>query len=307
MRVTNVTAATHRFGTDNDHFNGYASVVRRFGMLESEHEQELARRWKESRDQDAVHALVTSHLRLAHKVARSYQGYGLPLADLMAEASVGLVLAASKYQPDRGSRFSTYAAWWIRASIHEYILRSWSLVKIGTTAAQKKLFFRLRGEKRRLKSDAVGVTPELAEQIARSLAVTPREVIDMDCRLSGDLSLNSPVNREEGIGEWQDMLQDEAPNAELLLADSEEGTQQADAMHAAVNMLTGRERRVLVARRLTDDPPTLDQLARELSISSERVRQIEVCAFMKVKRAARHAVARENCQSTGCHAHARLK
>src|SRR3954470_24979224 len=140
MRVTNVTAATHRFGTDNDHFNGYASVVRRFGMLESEHEQELARRWKESRDQDAVHALVTSHLRLAHKLARSYRGYGLPLADLMAEASVGLVLAASKYQPDRGSRFSTYAAWWIRASIHEYILRSWSLVKIGTTAAQKTLF-----------------------------------------------------------------------------------------------------------------------------------------------------------------------
>jgi RNA polymerase sigma-32 factor len=307
MQVVNAAVASHRFRPDNDHFNGYASVVRRYELLEPDEEQQLARRWQESKDQHAANALVTSHLRLAHKLARSYRGYGLPLADLMAEASVGLVLAASKYQPDRGSRFSTYAAWWIRASIHEYILRSWSLVKIGTTAAQKKLFFRLRGEKRRLKSDAVGVTPELAEQIAQTLAVTPREVIDMDCRLSGDLSLNSPVNQEEGIGEWQDMLQDEAPNAELLLADSEEGTQQAGAMHAAINMLTGRERRVFVARRLTDDPPTLDQLARELSISSERVRQIEICAFRKVKRAARHAIARENWQSTGCPAHARLR
>ncbi|MGY4285098.1 alternative sigma factor RpoH [Bradyrhizobium sp. LM2.7] len=151
MQAVHVAVASHRFRPDNDHFNGYASVVRRYELLEPDQEQQLARRWQESKDQHAANALVTSHLRLAHKLARSYRGYGLPLADLMAEASVGLVLAASKYQPDRGSRFSTYAAWWIRASIREYILRSWSLVKIGTTAAQKKLFFRLRGEKRRAK------------------------------------------------------------------------------------------------------------------------------------------------------------
>lgn len=293
MQVANVAVASHRFGTSDgsqDSFNRYASAVRGYELLAPDQEQQLARRWQESKDQRAADALITSHLRLAHKIARSYQGYGLPLTDLMAEASVGLVLAASKFQPDRGSRFSTYAAWWIRASIHEYILRSWSLVKIGTTAAQKKLFFRLRGEMRKLKSDAASLTPELAGQIAERLAVTERDVIEMDCRLGGDLSLNSPVNQEDGTCEWQDMLEDRSLNAEALLAESDESTHQASAVRAAMNVLTERERRVFVARRLTEEPPTLDELARELSISSERVRQIEMCAFMKVKRAARQLV-----------------
>ncbi|MBR0962000.1 RNA polymerase factor sigma-32 [Bradyrhizobium japonicum] len=267
--------------------NPYSALIGRYDLLEREQEQQLARRWQETRDGDAANVLVTSHLRLAAKVARSYRGYGLPFADLMAEANLGLVIAASRFEPGRNSRFSTYATWWIKAAIHEYILRSWSLVRIGTTAAQKKLFFRLRGEMRKTAGGAMaGITPDVAEAIAVKLDVSARDVIEMDCRLRGDLSLNARVGGDEQGAEWEAMLVDEARDAETILADRDQTERRAGALRTALKALTGRERRVLEARRLAEHPPTLDQLARELSISSERVRQIELRAFAKVRQAA---------------------
>lgn len=297
MQTSNVAVASHQFGPSRSgaslpHLAGYASAVRRYELLEADQEQQLARRWQATRDPRAANALVTSHLRLAQKIAKGYQGYGLPLADLIAEANVGLVLAASKFEPGRGSRFSSYAVWWIKATIHEFILRSWSMVKIGTTAAQKKLFFRLRGEMRKLTTDT-NLTPEIAEQIADNLGVSLRDVVEMNSRLNGDLSLNTPVGAEEGTLDWQDMLEDGSPNAETVLAEYDENAHQAGALRAAMDVLTERERRVFAARRLTEDPPTLEQLARELAISSERVRQIETRAFLKVRRAARQHFRRE--------------
>ncbi|WP_425248979.1 RNA polymerase sigma factor RpoH [Bradyrhizobium huanghuaihaiense] len=267
--------------------NAYSTIIGRYDLLEREEEQQLARRWQETRDADAANTLVTSHLRLAAKVARSYRGYGLPFADLMAEANLGLVIAASRFEPGRNSRFSTYATWWIKAAIHDYILRSWSLVRIGTTAAQKKLFFRLRGEMRKTAGGAMaGLTPEVAEAIAVKLEVSARDVIEMDGRLHGDLSLNARVGDDEHGAEWEAMLVDETSDAETILADQDQTERRAGALRIALKALTGRERRVLEARRLAEHPPTLDQLARELSISSERVRQIEIRAFAKVRRAA---------------------
>jgi RNA polymerase sigma-32 factor len=267
--------------------DGYASTIKRYGLLERSQEQELARRWRDQRDRRATDALVTSHLRLAAKVARSYRGYGLPLADVVAEANLGLVIAASRFEPDRGSRFSTYALWWIKATIHDYILRSWSLVKIGTTTAQRKLFFRLRREMRKLGGEAARLTPETVAAVAENLDVTPRDVIEMDCRLGGDLSLNTLVNSESGSIEWEDTLVDDSPNAEALVAEHDETTRRERAFRAALSVLTERERRVFEARLLTEMPPTLEQLGRELAISSERVRQVETRAFAKVRRAAR--------------------
>lgn len=269
------------------HHDEYATAIRRFEMLEQEQEQQLARRWQELGDRRAADALVTSHLRLAAKIAKGYQGYGLPLADIISEANLGLVVAATRFKPGRGSRFSTYALWWIKATIHDYILRSWSLVKIGTTAAQKKLFFGLRREMRKLAGETASLTPEKAEAIAQLLEVTPREVIEMDCRLNGDLSLNRPVNGEDETTDWQSMLVDQSPTAETILAEHDEAAQKSGALHAALDVLTARERRVFEARRLSENPPTLETLASELSISNERVRQIETSAFVKVKRAAR--------------------
>lgn len=269
------------------HHDEYATAIRRFDMLEEEQEQQLARRWQELGDRRAAGVLVTSHLRLAAKVAKGYQGYGLPLADIISEANLGLVIAATRFEPGRGSRFSSYALWWMKATIHDYILRSWSLVKIGTTAAQKKLFFRLRREMRKLAGETASLTPEKAEAIAQLLEVTPREVIEMDCRLNGDLSLNRPVNGEDETTDWQSMLVDQSPTAEMILAEHDEAARKSGALHAALDALTTRERRVFEARRLSEKPPTLDELAREFSISSERVRQIETSAFVKVKRAAR--------------------
>ena len=265
----------------------YATAIKRFEMLEQEQEQQLARRWQELGDRRAADALVTSHLRLAAKVAKRYQGYGFPLADIISEANLGLVVAATRYEPGRGSRFSTYALWWIKATIHDYILRSWSLVKIGTTAAQKKLFFRLRREMRKLADETASLTPEKAETIAQLLEVTPRDVIEMDCRLNGDLSLNRPVSGEDETADWQSMLVDQSPTAETILAEHDEAAQKSGALHAALDVLTARERRVFEARRLSENPPTLETLASELSISNERVRQIETSAFVKVKRAAK--------------------
>jgi RNA polymerase sigma-32 factor len=268
------------------YFGGYTTAINRYKMLERGQEQQLARRWQERRDRRATNALVTSHLRLAAKVARGYRGYGLPLADIVAEANLGLVIAASRFEPDHGSRFSTYALWWIKATIHDYILRSWSLVKIGTTAAQRKLFFRLRREMQKLTGGTTTLSPEAAATIAQTLEVTPHDVIEMDGRLGGDLSLNTPVNSDAGTMEWEDTLVDSAPDAETIVAEYDEATQRQSALRAALAVLTERERRVFVARRLTEDAPTLEELGRTMGVSSERVRQLETRAFAKVKRAA---------------------
>jgi RNA polymerase sigma-32 factor len=265
---------------------GPASTVNQRGLLQQDQEQQLARRWHDLGDRAAIEILVISHLALAAKVARRYQRYGVPVADLISEANLGLVIAALRFKADRGSRFSTYALWWIKASIHNYVLRSWSLVRIGTTSAQKKLFFRLRREMRKFAKEGVSLTPQLAAVIAEELAVRPRDVIEMDRRLGGDLSLNVRASNEWGE-EWQDRLVDQSPSPEALVVEHDEHAQRTEALHAALKVLTERERRVFVARRLTEHPPELEQLGRELSLSSERVRQIETGAFKKVKRAAR--------------------
>ena len=266
--------------------SAYSAAIGRYDFLEPGQEQQLARRWQQTRDRSAADALVTSHLRLAARLARGYKGYGLPMVDLIAEANLGLVIAASRFEPDRGARFSTYAVWWIKAAIHEYILRSWSLVKIGTTAAQKKLFFKLRGEIRKATGSAMsGLTPDVAELIAGKLEVTAREVIEMDARLHGDMSLNVRVGGEDSGTELEAMLVDGAVDAETVLVDHEQTERRASALRVALGGLAARERRVFEARRLTECPVTLDRLAHELSISSERVRQIEMRAFAKVKRA----------------------
>lgn len=273
-------------GGRRGYFDGYATAIKRYKLLERSQEQQLARRWREKRDHRATDALITSHLRLAAKIARGYKGYGLPLVDLIGEANVGLVIAASRFEPNRGSRFSTYALWWIKATIHEYILRSWSLVKIGTTAAQRKLFFKLRREMQKLAGEGAGLSPEAVAAIAQKLKVASRDVIEMDARLGGDMSLNTPVNSDGGRVEWEDTLVDPAPDAETIVAECDENTRQESAVRAALKVLTDRERRVFVARCLTEDPPTLEELGREMSISSERVRQLEMRAFARVKRAA---------------------
>ncbi|MCA6108195.1 RNA polymerase factor sigma-32 [Bradyrhizobium cenepequi] len=261
-------------------------TMEQYCLLDAEQEQQLARRWRELGDQAALHALVKSHLRLAAKVARHYRGYGLPLPDIIAEANVGLVVAAQRFEPDRGSRFSTYALWWIKANIHEYILRSWSLVKIGTTAAQKKLFFRLRSEIRKVSNNRTSLTPEIANVVAEHLGVTAADVIEMDGRLRGDFSLNKPMDDDGQAAEWETMLVDDSPDAEVMLAERDETSHQTSALLAALKVLTPRERQVFEARRLTENPPTLAELARRMDISPERVRQIENHAFEKVKRAA---------------------
>jgi RNA polymerase sigma-32 factor len=263
----------------------YSAAIKRFDLLERGREQQLAQRWQERRDQSATDELVTSHLRLAAKVARGYKGYGLPIVDLIAEANLGLVIAASRFEPGHGARFSSYAIWWIKATVHEYILRTWSLVKIGTTAAQKKLFFRLRSEMRKVADQTAILTPEIAQVIADKLEVTARDVIEMDGRLCGDLSLHARVGDGDRSTEWEATLVDESPDPEEIVAEHDEATRRSRAMRAALEVLTDRERRVFEARRLAEEPLTLEQLSCELSISSERVRQIETCAFAKVKRA----------------------
>ncbi|QOZ27410.1 RNA polymerase sigma factor RpoH [Bradyrhizobium sp. CCBAU 51753] len=268
-----------------DFFNSYSAAIRRFDLLEAGREQQLARNWQERRDKRATDELITSHLRLAAKIARQYKGYGLPIADLIAEANLGLVIAAGRFEPGRGSRFSSYAMWWIKATIHDYILRSWSLVKIGTTAAQKKLFFRLRSEMRALAGRGAALTPEAAQTIAERLDVTARDVVEMDTRLHGDLSLNVRFGDEDQSMEWEAMLPDGSPDSETVVAEYDEAAQRSKALHAALDVLTARERRVFEARRLVEQPLTLEELGCELSLSSERVRQIETSAFAKVKRA----------------------
>jgi RNA polymerase sigma-32 factor len=270
----------------------YLNEIRRFPMLEPQEEYMLAKRWREHEDPEAAHKLVTSHLRLVAKIAMGYRGYGLPIGEVISEGNVGLMQAVKRFEPDRGFRLATYAMWWIRASIQEYILRSWSLVKMGTTASQKKLFFNLRKAKSQISALEDGdMRPDQVEKIATRLGVPEQDVIDMNRRMSGDASLNTPL-REEGEGEWQDWLVDDSASQEKLLADREESDNRLGALHQALNVLNDRERRIFQARRLSDEPITLEQLSDEFDISRERVRQIEVRAFEKVQAAVKAGVAK---------------
>jgi RNA polymerase sigma-32 factor len=270
----------------------YLAEIRRFPMLEPQEEYMLAKRWREHQDPKAAQELVTSHLRLVAKIAMGYRGYGLPIGEIVSEGNVGLMQAVKRFEPDRGFRLATYAMWWIRASIQEYILRSWSLVKMGTTASQKKLFFNLRKAKSRISAFEEGdLKPENVEKIARRLGVTQQDVIEMNRRMGGDASLNAPL-REEGEGEWQDWLVDDAPDQESVLLNQEEADNRLGALRRALDVLNPRERRIFEARRLSDDPVTLENLSEEFGVSRERVRQIEVRAFEKVQQAVRANVAR---------------
>ena len=274
----------------------YLAEIRRFPMLEPQEEFMLAKAWRDRGDVEAAHKLVTSHLRLVAKIAMGYRGYGLPVGELIAEGNVGMMQAVKRFDPDKGFRLSTYAMWWIRASIQEYILRSWSLVKIGTTAAQKKLFFNLRRLRGQMKAIEGGqLSPEQVETIARQLDVPQDEVITMDRRLAApDHSLNAPLRGdEEGSSEWQDWLVDETPNQEARLAEGDEYDSRKALLAAAMKDLNERERDILVQRRLTEEPTTLEDLSARYGISRERVRQIEVRAFEKLQKAVRAAAAEQ--------------
>jgi RNA polymerase sigma-32 factor len=269
----------------------YLSEIKRFPMLEPQEEYMLAKRWREHGDREAAHKLVTSHLRLVAKIAMGYRGYGLPIGEVISEGNVGLMQAVRRFEPDKGFKLATYAMWWIRASIQEYILRSWSLVKMGTTASQKKLFFNLRKAKSKISALEDGdLRDDQVTTIATRLGVPKQDVIDMNRRLGGDASLNAPL-REEGEGEWQDWLVDDAPSQESVLADREESDVRLAALKSALRVLNPRERRIFEARRLAEDPVTLEELSAEFGVSRERVRQIEVRAFEKVQAAVKSGVA----------------
>ena len=265
----------------------YLDEIRRFPMLEPNEEYMLAKRYAEHDDREAAHRLVTSHLRLVAKIAMGYRGYGLPIGEVVSEGNVGLMQAVKRFDADRGFRLATYAMWWIKASIQEYILRSWSLVKMGTTANQKRLFFNLRKMKSRIQAlDEGDLRPEQVQQIATSLGVSEEEVVSMNRRLSGDASLNAPIRATEGeSGEWQDWLVDQSENQEDVLVEQDEMNQRRGMLRSAMNVLNDRERRIFEARRLAEDPITLEALSGEFDISRERVRQIEVRAFEKVQKA----------------------
>jgi RNA polymerase sigma-32 factor len=264
----------------------YLDEIRRFPMLEPAEEYMLAKRWREHEDVEAAHKLVTSHLRLVAKIAMGYRGYGLPLNEIISEGNVGLMQAVKRFEPDRGFRLATYAMWWIRAAIQEYILHSWSLVKLGTTAAQKKLFFNLRRLKSQMQAIEEGdLSPETVKEIADHLAVTEQEVIDMNRRLEGpDHSLNAQL-RADGDSEWQDWLVDDSASQEAVLVEEDELTHRRRLLEQAMSVLNDRERHILHERRLKDDPTTLEDLSAEYGISRERVRQIEVRAFEKLQKA----------------------
>ena len=270
----------------------YLAEIRRFPMLEPQQEYMLAKRWREHEDPKAAHELITSHLRLVAKIAMGYRGYGLPIGEIISEGNVGLMQAVKRFEPDRGFRLATYAMWWIRASIQEYILRSWSLVKMGTTASQKKLFFNLRKAKSRISAYEEGdLRPENVEKIATRLGVSKQDVIEMNRRMGGDASLNAPL-REEGEGEWQDWLVDYSTDQEHILLAQEETDNRHRALLGALEVLNPRERRIFEARRLAEDPVTLEELSGEFGVSRERVRQIEVRAFEKVQAAVRSGMNR---------------
>jgi RNA polymerase sigma-32 factor len=298
MRASTAALSTPTVGSG---LAGYLAQIRRFPMLEAQEEYMLAKRWRAHGDSDAAQRLVTSHLRLVAKIAVGYRGYGLPMAEVISEGNVGLMQAVKRFDPDRGFRLTTYAIWWIKASIQEFILRSWSLVRLGTTANQKKLFFNLRKVKSKISALEEGdLKPEQVELIAQRLGVAEQDVIDMNRRFAGDLSLNAPVGEDGAAGQWQDWLVDEAPSQERIVAESQEFETRHTALNDALNVLTsGRERRIFEARRLADEPVTLDALAAEFGISRERVRQIETRAFDNVQKAvmSRIATARDGAAS----------
>jgi RNA polymerase sigma-32 factor len=270
----------------------YLDDVRRFPLLEPQQEYMLAKTWCERRERDAADRLVTSHLRLVVRVAAQYRGYGLPVSELISEGNVGLMQAFNRFEPDRGCRFATYAIWWIKAAIQDYVLRSWSLVKIGTTANQKKLFFGLRRAKARIAAFESGdLRPDQVAAIAVRLGVSAQDVIDMNRRIGGDVSLNAPIGDDAGLGEWQDRLVDEHASAESQLVESQEGDNRRRALREALAVLNARERRIFERRQLAEQPARLEELADEFGISRERVRQIEVRAFEKVQRAVKRHLA----------------
>ncbi|HKG85217.1 MAG: RNA polymerase sigma factor RpoH [Microvirga sp.] len=269
----------------------YLDEIRKFPMLEPSEEYMLAKRWREHGDSAAAHRLVTSHLRLVAKIAMGYRGYGLPISEVVSEGNVGLMQAVKRFEPDKGFRLATYAMWWIKAAIQEYILRSWSLVKMGTTANQKKLFFNLRKAKGRISAlDEGDLRPDQVKQIATRLGVTEQDVVDMNRRLGGDVSLNTPL-REEGEGEWQDWLVDDSASQETIVVAEQEGQNRLAALRDALSVLNPRERRIFEARRLAEDPITLEELSTEFGVSRERVRQIEVRAFEKIQEAVKKNLA----------------
>ncbi|KQU62298.1 RNA polymerase subunit sigma-70 [Sphingomonas sp. Leaf339] len=282
---SNVPATIPALGGEQS-LNRYLSEIRKFPLLQPEQEFMLAKRFQEHGDTDAAAQLVTSHLRLVAKIAMGYRGYGLPTSELISEGNIGLMQGVKKFEPDRGFRLATYAMWWIRASIQEYILRSWSLVKMGTTAAQKKLFFNLRRMKSKLDAFEDGdLRPEHVTKIATDLGVAEQDVVSMNRRMAmgGDTSLNVPM-REDGEGQWQDWLQDDAPLQDSIVADQQEADVRHGMLVSAMDDLNDREKHILTERRLTDDPKTLEELSQVYGVSRERVRQIEVRAFEKLQK-----------------------
>jgi RNA polymerase sigma-32 factor len=276
-------AVSQSLRLDSD-FTQYFEEIRRFPLLEPQEEFMLAKRWREHGDRDAAHRLVTSHLRLVAKIAMGYRGYGLPISEVISEGNVGLMQAVKRFEPDKGFRLATYAMWWIKAAIQEYILRSWSLVKMGATANQKKLFFNLRKAKSRISALEEGdMRPDQVKLIAKRLGVTEQDVVEMNRRLGGDASLNAPIRDDDASGEWQDWLVDDSASQESRLAESEQSENRHKALGEALTVLNERERRIFEARRLADDPISLEELADEFGVSRERVCQIEVRAFEKVK------------------------
>lgn len=265
----------------------YLDEIRKFPMLQPQEEYMLAKRYREHDEPKAAERLVNSHLRLVAKIAMGYRGYGLPLGEVISEGNVGLMQAVKRFEPDKGFRLATYAMWWIKASIQEYILRTWSLVKMGTTANQKRLFFNLRRVKGKIQAFEDGdLRPDQVEHIATTLGVTEKEVVSMNRRLGGDSSLNAPLRSSEGeSSEWQDWLVDESESQEAILAEKEEYNVRRDMLKSAMSVLNERETRIFEARRLSENPITLEELSTEFGVSRERVRQIEVRAFEKVQKA----------------------
>jgi RNA polymerase sigma-32 factor len=273
----------------NGRGKGYLSDIGRFAMLERDQEYRLAKRWREQGDRDAANQLVTSHLRLAAKVAMGYRGYGLPVSEIISEGNVGLMQALNRFEPEKGFRFATYAIWWIRASIQDYIIRSWSLVKIGTTVNQKRLFFKLRSAKSKIAAFESGdLHPDQVALIAKDLDVADQDVVDMNRRLGGDKSINAPLHDDGQTGEWQDHLVDQSPSPEATVVEQDEKDYRHKALIAAIDVLDDRERRIFEARHLADEPLTLEDLAAQFNVSRERIRQIEARAFEKVRKAARN-------------------
>jgi RNA polymerase sigma-32 factor len=276
----------------------YLQEIRKFPMLEPDEEYMLAKRYKEHEDPSAAHRLITSHLRLVAKIAMGYRGYGLPISEVISEGNVGLMHAVKRFEPEKGFRLATYAMWWIRAAIQEYVLRSWSLVKIGTTAAQKRLFFNLRKIKGQIAAlDDGNLHPDQIKQIATTLHVSEADVVSMNQRLSGDASLNAPMRADEGASEWQDWLADDTPDQETVLGDSEEYTERMGMLTNAMQDLNDREKAIFQARRLQEEPATLEELAQVYNVSRERIRQIEVRAFEKVQEAVQKAASHKSAEA----------